>query len=535
MKASLLKTFFLTWLLVEALGASEKEIAFAQIFTKDAVYVSSHGNSSGSIDVSRKRSNNTVTEKPIGESITVGNDTPRNLTCTLPNSPVCSEGVLRVHAMNPLYFTDDSGKPIYLSGHQIFVDLQDNAFDIELTYNHQRKLDFSWYMHFMKARNLNYIRNWTEFSTGSGMNGGVVSSPMPFKRVSGQGNANDGGLKFDVNQFDDSFFDLMRSRIIDAGKNGIVVSIMLFDVYAFSNFDDTLWQGNVFNRNNNINGIDADANNDDWGYEFFHNPSKQLLAIQQSYVKKVVDTVNDLDNVIYEIANELGNAEWQYDMINLIKNYESSKPKQHLIYLSPGGVMTTNSYTDIPQNTIINSPAHLFSVSGQWADYINDPPLNEHGKPGIIDMDHVFWRNQPMSTNMQVPWKAFTRGYHFNFYDDPFAVPENETAEWEMLRKAAGSTVTYVDKVLDLAKMLPSTTISSTQFALANPGSEYLVYSPNGGSFTVNLAAGTYNYEWFSPASAAIISTGSMTAAGGNQLFTTPSSGDAVLYLRNAR
>jgi hypothetical protein len=28
------------------------------------------------------------------------------------------------------------------------------------------------------------------------------------------------------------------------------------------------------------------------------------VAIQEAYVKKVIDTVNDLDNVLYEISNE---------------------------------------------------------------------------------------------------------------------------------------------------------------------------------------------------------------------------------------
>ena len=29
-----------------------------------------------------------------------------------------------------------------------------------------------------------------------------------------------------------------------------------------------------------------------------------ITALQEAYVRKVVDTVNDLDNVLYEISNE---------------------------------------------------------------------------------------------------------------------------------------------------------------------------------------------------------------------------------------
>jgi hypothetical protein len=50
-------------------------------------------------------------------------------------------GLLRVHPTNPIYFTDDSGKAIYLGGHQLFVDLQDNTFGKTVIYNNQQTLD----------------------------------------------------------------------------------------------------------------------------------------------------------------------------------------------------------------------------------------------------------------------------------------------------------------------------------------------------------------------------------------------------------
>jgi hypothetical protein len=50
-------------------------------------------------------------------------------------------GTLRVHPRNPRYFTDGSGKAIYLGGHQIFVDLQDNSFNKQFIRNNERILD----------------------------------------------------------------------------------------------------------------------------------------------------------------------------------------------------------------------------------------------------------------------------------------------------------------------------------------------------------------------------------------------------------
>jgi len=46
----------------------------------------------------------------------------------------------------------------------------------------------------------------------------------------------------------------------------------------------------------------------------------------------VIDTVNDLDNVLYEISNESdGNSEaWQYHMINFVKSYEERQSRSNI-------------------------------------------------------------------------------------------------------------------------------------------------------------------------------------------------------------
>ncbi len=92
------------------------------------------------------------------------------------------------------------------------------------------------------------------------------------------------------------------------------------------------WQGHPFNKANNINGIDGDLNGDGQGPEIHTlDAPTEILERQQAYVRQVVDTVNDLDNVLYEIGNEMhvGSVKWQYRMIEYIREYERSKPKQH--------------------------------------------------------------------------------------------------------------------------------------------------------------------------------------------------------------
>ncbi len=391
--------------------------------------------------------------------------------------PVLAGGLLRIHPKNPRYFTDASGKALYLAGHQSFVDLQDNSFNKELTRGRQRTLNWDAYLDFLSRHRFNYLRNWVIWSTGSGSMAPVnraVASPMPYRRVPGKGKAQDGGDRFDLYAFSEEFFQRMRRRCEDLQKRRIYVSIMLFEVYGFLDGEpcgeppQTLWDGNVFNRANNINGIDTDENGDGKGIEFFYTDDERILSLQRAYVRKVIDTVNHLDSVFFEIANELRAPDWQCRMIEFIKDYERDKPKQHLVLMSPGGVTRTGKWQQTSRGVLLSSPADCLAVAGDWnsnAYRKMNPPPNDTGKPAIVDMDHVLYG----SSDPGFVWSALTRGYHFNLYDTPFESPDAEGEEWERVRRAIRQAIAYAQRV-DLAHAAPRGDLSSTGFCLAVPG-----------------------------------------------------------------
>lgn len=445
---------------------------------------------------------------------------------------------LAVHPDNPRYFVDGDGNAVRLAGHQIFVDLQDNSFNKALTYGDEPLLDWSWYLDFATERNLNFVRNWIIWSTGSGTAAAPdkIAHPMMYART-GPGMAVDGLPKFDLETFDQEFFDRLRTRIEQAAARGITVSVMLFEVYGFGPGEDengqTLWHGNVFRGENNINGIDMNPNQDDWGMEFFYTTDATVLALQKAYVDKVIDTVKDLDNVIFEVANELHATAWQLDMIDHIHSVEANNDKQHLVYFSPGGRVEDGSWTRHDKSELALSDAECFGIAGHMGDYESDPPVDDNGKPVFWDNDHVWgteWEHHRRA------WMAFTRGYHFILYDAPFEQPADESEAFERMRRNIGATVTYAERFTDLAAMDPHGELSSTGFCLAAPDSEYLVYQPTVGSFTVELPAGDYQYEWFDPRTYQTDATGTVTAAGGDHSFDPPVgfAEDAVLYLHLA-
>ena len=455
--------------------------------------------------------------------------------------PSLVEGVLRVHPDNPRWFADGSGRPIYLGGHQIFVDLQDNSYNKEFIRNNERILDWDEYIEFLKEHRFNYLRNWVIWSTGSGSMAPVnhaIAYPMPYERVQGHGKAKDGKDKFDLDRFDERFFQRMRDRCEDLQEAGVYVSIMLFEVYGFLGGEaagdppQTLWDGNVFNKANNINGIDVDYDDNGKGIEFFYTDDERILRLQKEYVRKVIDTLNPLDNVFYEIANELYAPQWQYEMIRFIKGYEKTKPKQHLVLMSAGGRTRTGGWKQMGKDPVVNGPADCFAAAGSWQSgrfKKKDPPANNVGKPGIVDTDH----GAAGTSDAGYVWSAFTRGYHFNLYDKPFENPSAEGPEWRRVRQSVGKAVGYARR-LDLANVTPREDLASTRFCLAKPGFQYVVYQPDDGPITVSgLRTGiSYDYELYDINQGKVVAKGRVQASASSASFSAAGKG-SVLYIRS--
>ncbi len=173
---------------------------------------------------------------------------------------------------------------------------------------------------------------------------------------------------------------------------------------------DDPWRGHPFNAHNNINNINGDPNGDGKGIESHSLAVPAVLALQEAYVHKVIDTVNDLDNVLYEITNEdngsPGNTAWQYHMINFIKEYESGKPKQH-----PAGM--THQWPDGKDTAEFNSPGEWFSP-GEEGGFQTDPPTADGSRVILNDTNHSFFFTGLQKASLEGQrawvWKNFTRG-----------------------------------------------------------------------------------------------------------------------------
>jgi hypothetical protein len=254
-----------------------------------------------------------------------------------------------------------------------------------------------------------------------------------------------------------------------------------------------------------------------------------------------VDTVNDLDNVLYEIGNEhyANSVQWQYHVIDLIHSCEAQKQKQHPVGMTGGGPKPV-----IANAELMASPADWISPRHEEGQaYRDDPPAADGDKVILTDTDHLWG----LGATQGWVWKSFTRGLNPILMDpyeklyglDAFPawgrIHDRDHPLWEPIRRNLTYTLDYASR-MDLASMTPRGDLASTAYCLANPDQEYLVYLPDGGKVSVDLAAapGVLAVEWFSPTTGETVAD--VTLEGGEtHHLGAPFGGDAVLYLWSRR
>jgi hypothetical protein len=475
-----------------------------------------------------------------------------------------------ISAANPRYFTvapgggAADGKAVYLTGSHIWNNFHDGMGPGPDCAETAERLDFGAYLDFLSEHGHNFIRLWRWEHIRSQAAGGafhLCMAPQPWRRP-GPGTATDGKPKFDLTTFDAAYFDRLRSRVVAAGEAGIYVAVMFFDGFALHLTPPPLHvEGHPFHAANNVNGISLTSIVDHQVLPL----DPRVRDLQEAYLRRVVDTVHDLPNVLYEVANESSGTEaesvefpdgssipgrigdstrWQYWVIDVVRRYEQERG-----YVAhPIGM--TMQYP-VRDQSKVNEP--LYASPADWISpgfeepapgrsrWYTDPPAADGRKVVISDTDHyAAGRGDALWA-----WKSFLRGHHPILMDfgliggvdpaDPYS-GDWSYESFQPARYAMGDTRRFAERIA-LVDMRPRGDLTSTGYALADAGHEYLILQPDqtGGPVTVTPDPGTYAVEWFDlatrqTAEAGTLTVGDTTAISVRPPFQPP--GPAVLHLR---
>ena len=287
-----------------------------------------------------------------------------------------------LHPQNPHYFLF-RGKPAVLIGSTEHYGAVMNA-----------DFDYVTYLNELAFYNLNTTRTFTgiyvepqgafniEKNTLAPAHGRFV---CPWVRSTEPGYKN-GGNKFDLTKWDESYFSRLKDFIAQAGRRNIVVELDLF-----SNFYDTLqWQLSPLYYKNNINGVERI---EDWK-EVLSLRHPGILKIQEEMARKIISELKEFDNLYYEVCNEpyFGDTsalrEWEDHMTAVVADAEKDFKLKHLI--------SNNIQNDFklvpsprPHVSIYNfhyaSPPRTVAANYHLNSVIGD---NETGFDGIEDLPY---------------------------------------------------------------------------------------------------------------------------------------------------
>lgn len=456
----------------------------------------------------------------------------------------CTTKTPGCHPDNRRYLQDADGDVLYLTGSHFWNDFQDWG-----TTDPPPKQDIESFLDFLQANGHNFLRGWTwEHArwapwVANSSSPSVHFSEGPYLRVCGGANANDGKPRYDLDRFNDAYFRDLKGRIQAAGRRNMYVSVMLFQGWSLKRPGQPgdPWQSHPFHHSNNCNGIDGDpvvpslGGRTGEGRRIHTMELPAVRARQEAYVRRMIDELYDLDNIIWEISNEshsrgdstsgydFGTSfAWQERMIQTIRSHEAGKSKKHL-------VMMSGDTSQASVNALNNSSADILGYGGNT--YKNPPDFNAANpasqKIAILDTDHI-WGLGGFHTWV---WQSFTSGYHPIFMDPQFGIPlypgslDPTPAERGRIRKSMGRTRQFAE-TMDLASMVPSRGLCNNvapgapqrPTCLVSPGDEYLIYqnlhSNNSqglsNAFTVEMLPGTYDFTVLDAFSDTVTSQGSM-------------------------
>ena len=301
----------------------------------------------------------------------------------------------------------------------------------------------------------------------------------------------DGSFLYDLDTWNQAYFDHLTDFIAHAAQRGIVVEVKLFGAFS----DENQWFANPFHPSGNVN-----IHNNFSAAEVYTPDNGELTQYQDALVAKIVEELNGFDNVFYEIldapwSNVGSNASsgvssncmaWQAHIADVIMTTEASLPNKHILSQNTANSQQKIKETD-PRYSIYTFHEATPEAVAQNAQLRK-----------VIGCDQAKFRWAEQTDYLNQAWRyLLVGGGLYNRLEDSQAyLLPNCCPEALVLRKQISFLKQFIES-FDFSAMQPDTIAiraNATCWVLGKKGQDYAAYieGSNLGDLTLNLPAGKY-------------------------------------------
>jgi len=449
------------------------------------------------------------------------------------SNPLDNTKPIRLHPDNPHYF-EWRGKPTVLITASEHYGAVIN-----------RDFDYKKYLKTLSSYGFNLTRIFTGAYCESPGDFGIRDNTLapakgrlicPWARSDKPGYAF-GGYRFDLSRWDPDYFERLRDFVAEAGRQGIVVEVVIFCTF----YADSMWNLSPLNAKNNVDGIGAIGRLD-----VYTLASKRMTAVQVAMTRKIVTELRDFDNVYYEICNEpyerSGQTEaWQAQIVETIVKTEAEFSHKHLI---AQGLPWKDGHGSWPKGVRkkVNPLQHVSILNFHGGPSPVTPLRLHYGLNKAIAYDETPSRGTNERYRAEGWQFIFAGGAVYNSLMLAFTVGHEDGTS--TANSPCGGPALYQQLAvlkdfihsLDFVEMKPDDDLLSKENSsyrggqvLAKKGEVYAIYLPSAspsGTLNLSTTSGAFQKRWYDPRNGRF--EGSTTAvSGGGSVSLGKPPGDA--------
>jgi hypothetical protein len=335
-----------------------------------------------------------------------------------------------------------------------------------------------------------------------------------------------GGNKFDLTKWNESYFTRLKDFVSQAGRRGVIVEMNLFCPF----YDEAQWRLSPQNAANNTNGLGAVKRTDVYTLDKHGG----LLAVHEALTRKIAAELHEFDNLYFEVCNEpyFGGVTipWQHHIVDTLVAAEQSPAHPHLISMN---IANGAAKVDRPHPAVSIFNFHYATppdTVGQNYGLNKAIGDNETGFKGTGDTHYrregweFMLAGGALYNNLDY---SFAAGHE----DGTFAYPPTQPGGGgRALRQQLQVLKQFLDG-LEFVKLRPDQTVvagglsaATRARALVDPGRQYAVYLFGGGTgeLRLNLAPGQYAVQWVNPLDGQVLREQRLQHAEGQAVLEVP-------------